>query len=59
MAKMMKKNKLAKLYGIHPTTLYRWFKRNKQLKHIADRGSLISPKDLDLIKNELGDWGDD
>lgn len=59
MAKMMKKKKLAELYGIHQTTLYRWFKRNRQLQHIADSGSLICPKDLELIKEILGDWSND
>jgi len=58
MAKMMKKAKLAKLYGISYTTLYRWFKRNSRLRHIAESASLISPKDLELIREELGDWED-
>lgn len=52
----IRKRELAKLYGINRATLYRWFKRHPQLTPLCNTKRLLTPMEIELVRELLGPW---
>lgn len=48
------KSKLAKLYGVHPSTFNNWIKKIPNLKLMPNQ-RIFTPRQVEIIYNHLGE----